>query len=147
MICIDNKRIIYLYKLLSFCLTMDCNSVRSSSVIPKCSITVYVTTATETCPSAQNDISQEEVFNVQSSHFHVLLGGFHWKLWSIFFIRLRIEIECLRFFCNFFCGVISWLWFINMVLFHVQSWNKWTELFNLDGDKIHTTGWKSGWYW
>ncbi len=24
-----------------------------------------------------------------------------------------------------------------MVLFHVQSWNKWTELFNLNRDKIH----------
>ncbi len=71
---------------------------------------------------------------------------FHWKLWSICFIRPRIKIECLRFFCNFFCGVISWLWFINMVPFHVRSWNKWTELFNLDRDKIHNNGWWRNWY-
>ncbi len=80
---------------------------------------IFVTIATETRISAQNAISQE-VFNVRS-RFCILLGGFHWKLWSIFFIRPRIEIELLRFFCNFFCGVISWLWFVNMVPFHVRS--------------------------
>ncbi len=109
-------------------------------------VRIIVTIATETRLSAQNDISQEEVFNVWSAHFRVLRGGFHWKLWSIFFIRPRIEIERLRFFCNFFCGVISWLWFVNMVPFHIRSWNKWTELFNLDRDKIHNDGWRSGWY-
>ncbi len=54
-------------------------------------------------------------------------------MWSIFFIRPRIEIERLRFFCNFFCDVISWLWFVNMAPFHVQSRNKWTDLFISDG--------------
>ncbi len=33
--------------------------------------------AKETRLSTQNDISQEEVFNVRSSRFRVLLGGFH----------------------------------------------------------------------
>ncbi len=55
----------------------------------------------ETRLSAQNDISQEEVFNVSSARFCVLLGGFHWKLWSIFFIWPRIENEHLRFFVIF----------------------------------------------
>ncbi len=107
----------------------------------------YVTIVTETRLSAQNGISQEDVFNVWSSCFRVLLGGFHWKFWSNFFIWPRIKIECLWFFCNFFCNVISWLWFVNTVPFHIQSWNTWTELFNLDWDKIHNNIWRSGWYY
>ncbi len=91
---------------------------------------IYVTIATETHHNTQNDISQEQVFIVWATRFHILQGGLHWKLCSVFFIRWRIEIEWLWFFCNFFCGVISCLWFINTVPFHVQSWNKWMELFS-----------------
>ncbi len=111
-------------------------------LIKKFHLLIYVTIAKETRLSAQNDISQEEVFDVWSARFRILPGGFHWKLWSIFFIRLRIENDRLR----FFCGVLSWLWFVNMVPFHIRSWNKWTELFNLGRDKMQKDGWRSGWY-
>ncbi len=82
----------------------------------------YVTIAAETHLSAQNNISQQEVFNVWSSHSCNLLGGFHWKLGSISSRRPRIEIKRVGFFCNLFCGVARWLlWFVNTVSFHTRN--------------------------
>ncbi len=69
-------------------------------------------------------------------------------------------------FAILFRGVTRWLlWFVNTVPFHAHncsfivfgtkivftliidwSWNKWTELFDLERDKIHNDGWRSGWY-
>ncbi len=62
---------------------------------------VHVTIAKETHFSAQNDISQEEVFNVWSARFHVLRNGFRWKLWSIFFIRPESKMNACDFFVIF----------------------------------------------
>ncbi len=49
-------------------------------------ILINVTIATEMGLSPRNVISQQ-VFNVWSSRSRILLGGFHWKLGSISFIR------------------------------------------------------------
>ncbi len=83
-----------LYTFCSSCFVLFCDTCTPS-------LRKYVTIAIETHLRTQNIISQQEVFNVWSSRSRVLLGGFHWELMSISFIRLRIEMEFVWFFCSF----------------------------------------------
>ncbi len=137
-----------IYVLTQYKYSMTCISVFSQLYRPHLLVNVYLymTIATGTRFSAQN-----EIHRTRFSMFDRLVFTFYWadsiENCGVFFsYDWDLKLNACNFFCNFFCGVISWSWFVNMVLFHIWSWNKWTELFNLDGDKIHDNGWRSGGY-